>query len=564
MPMLSSNCMDEAHRAKLRAMYIAGFKEQHKEQLRASQSAFKHKYQQQQQQQQRQEPPAQATYPTAASSRQIIIVRPKQGQVAGCGNKRAYPASCPVPETTATAPQPQHYVEPIVSQVALHTQEITITKEPSPPQLVVSVSETLTIEHAQAQGATGVDRVTGGVSFPRKLMEMLAKEDSSIVTWLPSGLSFRVLNNKEFAKTVLIKYFRHGRITSFQRQLNLYGFRRVQKGIEGGAYLHEMFRRDQPHLCLQMKRAIKKPSPVLNSQPSPVASVSSAEGLDPPAAGRAGVGDLYSAEYSIGPPRSNPGPVNFGSQVRAMTVVSSEFVNAQDGDGVTQGARMPKSRVSATGLGMLMSSSIGTFAGMGDDDDSGRNDNDRDCQASALAAAGMLADNYKQRSTSLKTMPPLVGSSGSLKRVGVAVNRAEAKSSQFTGRAKFSNQDVPQEPPSSRDEQGSTRPPSSEMQQLVLEPCSPMQEISNASISAVNLARMDYDDELNKRRHGSANCDVQTHHSGELNAESQWVIEKNIDFDFLSMFNSENDLHALDFGQMHEYSAPSFKPERRT
>ncbi|KAL9187448.1 hypothetical protein ACHAXT_001551 [Thalassiosira profunda] len=100
---------------------------------------------------------------------------------------------------------------------------------------------------------------TGGVAtpFPEKLMNMLDIESvrrPSIVSWLPHGRAFLVRRPKEFSGEVMGDHFKQSKLTSFQRQLNLYGFRRITRGTDAGAYYHELFLRGRPKLSQRMQR----------------------------------------------------------------------------------------------------------------------------------------------------------------------------------------------------------------------------------------------------------------------------------------------------------------------
>jgi hypothetical protein len=97
------------------------------------------------------------------------------------------------------------------------------------------------------------------------MLEEMAQKigDESIVSWQPHGMAFRVHLPEVFARTVMSRYFKQTKYKSFQRQLHLYGFRRILGGMDKDAYFHSMFIRNKKSMSLRMTRQKikgKKPS----------------------------------------------------------------------------------------------------------------------------------------------------------------------------------------------------------------------------------------------------------------------------------------------------------------
>lgn len=109
---------------------------------------------------------------------------------------------------------------------------------------------------------TNTSKKQGGVTvpFPTKLFDLLEHIDleepylTRIVSWQPHGRCFLVHDTREFEDQVLSKFFRQNKYASFQRQLNLYGFNRITKGPDRGAYYHELFLRGKKFLSEGIQR----------------------------------------------------------------------------------------------------------------------------------------------------------------------------------------------------------------------------------------------------------------------------------------------------------------------
>lgn len=121
------------------------------------------------------------------------------------------------------------------------------------------------VVHAYHDHATDAPSVIphitrGGVKtpFPVRLHNMLSGVEAQglthIVSWQPHGRSFLVHKSHEFTDHIMPQYFNQGKFASFQRQLNLYGFKRITRGPDTGSYYSELFLKGRPFLAQDIQR----------------------------------------------------------------------------------------------------------------------------------------------------------------------------------------------------------------------------------------------------------------------------------------------------------------------
>lgn len=122
-------------------------------------------------------------------------------------------------------------------------------------------SEVVAVE--RAAGITALPRTVSSAppakgnrkpSFADKLYGILAdKKLSPIITWLPSGKSFCIMDKTQFTNVVLPIYFKESKFESFSRRLKRWGFKKAYSaGQKVVVITHDLFQKDRPDLCKMM------------------------------------------------------------------------------------------------------------------------------------------------------------------------------------------------------------------------------------------------------------------------------------------------------------------------
>lgn len=105
-------------------------------------------------------------------------------------------------------------------------------------------------DHAGDTSTEGRNRASSW--FVNRLFDMLENADADgiadIICWQPHGRCF-VMRDQSKLNSILPQFFKVTKVSSFLRQLNIYGFSRVARGQDRGGYYHELFLQNRRNLA---------------------------------------------------------------------------------------------------------------------------------------------------------------------------------------------------------------------------------------------------------------------------------------------------------------------------
>jgi len=125
--------------------------------------------------------------------------------------------------------------------------------------------------------------------FLQKTYHMIDTCDPTICTWSSDGLTFIVKDTHVFETSIIPQFFKHSKFSSFVRQLNFYGFRKIrfadtlkidlqleQEQKNFWRFKHESFRRGRKDLLKDIKRSASSSSAAAGGATGGVAAAAAA------------------------------------------------------------------------------------------------------------------------------------------------------------------------------------------------------------------------------------------------------------------------------------------------
>ncbi|KAJ3690674.1 hypothetical protein LUZ61_019838 [Rhynchospora tenuis] len=124
-----------------------------------------------------------------------------------------------------------------------------------------------------------------------------------VISWNEDGSTFIVWRPAEFARDLLPKYFKHNNFSSFVRQLNTYGFRKIVP--DRWEFANDCFRKGEKRLLCDIHR---RKVTTVQAQAQAAAPVTIAAAAIPVAVAVNRSGSANSAEEQVLSSNSSPGP----------------------------------------------------------------------------------------------------------------------------------------------------------------------------------------------------------------------------------------------------------------
>mmetsp|Transcript_22787 Transcript_22787/g.56462 ORF Transcript_22787/g.56462 Transcript_22787/m.56462 type:complete len:465 (+) Transcript_22787:100-1494(+) len=135
-------------------------------------------------------------------------------------------------------------------------------KEMQSSVMTTSVEDEKLVQTSKCKGSTTIP------IFLKKTYKMIESSPPEIAAWTPDGEMFVVKDPDEFATQIIPQYFDHNKFSSFARQLNFYGFRKMQsKPIRNSdfdantakhvTFYNENFKRGRHDLLKKIQRSTR-------------------------------------------------------------------------------------------------------------------------------------------------------------------------------------------------------------------------------------------------------------------------------------------------------------------